>query len=122
MQLTGRILIVFLLLTLSASDVFGLVSTHRDVNQEQRHYHEFRLRQQTVINVSARCETRGNAPQFRVWIDVRTPQGTWGGNELLIQTNQASNGQTTITLPEGDYRITITARRMEYWFTMTPGQ
>ena len=119
MKLIVPSLIAVILLTLAPQAAFALVNTHRDVNREQRNYHTFRLRERTEINMTARCEARGNAPQFRVWIEVRTPQGTWGRSEQLLHTTRASSGERTITLPEGDYRITITARRMEYWFTMT---
>ena len=122
MRHTIGLLIAVMLLTLCPSGAHALVTDHADVNRERRVYREFRLRAETRIDVSARCETRGNAPQFRVMIQRRTPQGTWGRTETLVHTNSAQEGSTTITLPEGNYRVTITARRMEYWLTMLPSR
>ena len=115
-------LLVLGLLALLPSTALGLVSTHADVNQERRTYHQFRLNAETQLAVSARCVSHGNASHYRVWIERRTPQGTWRQGEPLVQARDSSEGQTTITLPEGHYRVVISARRMEYWFSLNPSR
>lgn len=97
------------------------VKASGSADYERRMDYYFELDQEKDLKLTLSCIENGSRQgNFRVYFYERSPRGGWRQLDefrlLFRDTQQEITGN--ISLPAGDYKITLTARWMDYSFLL----